>query len=112
VTVTKGDWLAAVHAHSRDTVTFTVPVPPEAGNDDVALLTVAWHRTPPGAVTFIDVDASLPHAAATVAAAITPSSRALFVLTRPGDAEFRPAEQNGRLRRLISNGRATTRERA
>lgn len=66
--VTQLDRLAAVHPHSRATPILTVPVPPSGPNDDVELVTAAWHRALVGAVTLVVVDAEPPHAAAANAA--------------------------------------------
>jgi hypothetical protein len=69
-----GDWVLALHVQSRDTPMETVPVPPDGPNDGDELVTVAWHRAVLGAVTFVEVDAELPHAAAVNAAPNTPRS--------------------------------------
>jgi hypothetical protein len=69
--VTQPAWLAAVHAHSRETPIVTVPVPPSGPKDVVELVTAAWQRAPLGAVTLVLVDAELPQAAAATDAATT-----------------------------------------
>ena len=64
----------AVHAHSRDTLTASVPAPPAAAKLDGEELSVAWHREAVGPVTL--VTAELPHASASVAAVSAGNSRA------------------------------------
>jgi hypothetical protein len=68
--VTQLAWLAAVHAHSRDTPIVTVPVPPSGPNDVVEFVIAAWQRPAVGAVTLV-VEAELPQATAASDAATT-----------------------------------------
>ena len=57
-------WLDAVHVHSRDTPTLSVPVPPLAPKVVVEPLTLSWHRdVDDGDVTLVVLE--LPHATTT-----------------------------------------------
>jgi len=72
--VTHGDWLVALHEHSRGTVTVTAPVPPAGPNDEDELSIVVWQRPDAGATGLIEVEAELPQpapAAQMATAAIT-----------------------------------------
>ena len=62
----------AVHAHSRATVTFTSPVPPDGLKLDDGPEMATWHREAVGPVTL--VTAELPHP--TINDATAPYSRA------------------------------------
>ena len=59
----------AVHAHSRATLTATVPVPPAAAKLDDELTIDAWQRDSVGPATL--VTAELPHASTNGATATT-----------------------------------------
>jgi hypothetical protein len=67
----------ADHAHSRATVTFTSPVPPDDLKLDDGAAIATWHRVAVGPVTF--VTAELPHPA--VIDATAPHSRATRIFT-------------------------------
>jgi hypothetical protein len=60
--------LVADQAHSRPTVTFSVPVPPAEPYVVAEGVSAGWHRSVVGAVTSVAVDAELPHALETSAA--------------------------------------------
>ena len=66
---THGDAEAAVHEHSRDTVTATVPLPPLAANDRADPSKLGWQR--PGVLEGVVmlVLAELPHPASAAHAA-------------------------------------------
>jgi hypothetical protein len=81
----------AVHVHSRETATASVPLPPSAPKLDDELVIVAWHRDVVGAVT-VDVVAELPHAVFIAAAATIANSRGPFVtFTAPACSSRGPA---------------------
>src|SRR4051812_13963426 len=65
--------VVAVHEHSHETLTASVPAPPAAPKLDDGLVIVAWQRETVGPVTF--VTAELPHAIARAAAASVGNSR-------------------------------------
>jgi hypothetical protein len=52
--------LEADHAHSRDTDTEIVPVPPVGPNDVLDPATVGWHRVSEGAVTVVVAELPQP----------------------------------------------------
>lgn len=66
VITNQGAALAAVHEHSRETVTLTALVPPLAANDRGVASKLGWQRAAvaDGAVTLVDVDP--PQAATSV----------------------------------------------
>jgi hypothetical protein len=64
VSVIHAAWVEAVHAHSRATATFIVPLPPAGSKEDEELVTDAWHRVLVGEVAVaMLVLAELPQAA-------------------------------------------------
>lgn len=76
--------LDADHEHSRDTLTFTIPVPPAAPKLDDELLIDGAHRVAVGPVTFVTPELPQPIAIA-IAAASTKNSRGwnvVFTATR------------------------------
>lgn len=80
VSSTQAAWLLAVHVHSRDTPTDTVPVPPEAVKLDDGVPTEIWQRVAVGPVTVVFAD-NPPHAAAMVARTQT-NRRGAYCRTR------------------------------
>jgi hypothetical protein len=80
VIATHGDWLLAVHPHSRATAIFTSPVPPPGPKLGDEFVIEGWQRVAVGPVTF--VVAELPHAIAVSAARAEPRNsrgRELFL---------------------------------
>jgi hypothetical protein len=85
--------LDAVHSHSRGTPTFTVPVPPDAGNDEFDPLMAGWQRTVVGEVTLVVVE--LPHAPRTASADADSSVANSRVVTARQDAQCPPKCRSG-----------------
>lgn len=84
--------LEALHSHSRGTPTFTVPVPPVAGNDELDALMVGWQRTVVGEVTLVVVE--LPHAPRTASADADSSAANSRVVTARQNAQCPPTCQS------------------
>jgi len=85
--------LAATHEHSRATLMFSVPVPPDAAWFDGVDETFASQRVDAGAVTLVEVLAELPHP---IAARATTNSRGAREITARACTSF--ASAAGRIR--------------
>ena len=79
--------LEALHTHSRDVETATLPDPPEAPKFDAELVSVTWHLAAVGPVTL--VSAELPHAISVGASSIE-SSRGRHTCTGQQHARCGP----------------------
>ena len=64
---THAAWADTLQLHSRATPIEIEPVPPAGPNEAVELVTLGWHRTVDGDVTFVAVE--LPHPLASTIAA-------------------------------------------